>query len=92
MIARATLTLIWYGSMMEQEITLTQVCLRCSVKIGDLVKLCEIGYPQYVGLLGILVRCGSSPAPSTPWVVMINGKLHTFYINEDDMEAINESR
>jgi hypothetical protein len=64
------------------------------VKVGDLVKLCEIGYPQYVGLLGILVRggVGIGSAPSTPWVVMINGKLHTFYINEDDMEAINESR
>ena len=62
------------------------------MKTGDLVKLCPVNYPQYAGKTGVLVGYGTHPAPATPWEVMINGKVHSFYIYACDMELANESR
>ena len=62
------------------------------MKVGDLVRLCELSYPQYRGKVGILVRWLTSPAPSTPWEVVINGKSHPYVVYQADMEVINESR
>jgi|TARA_B100001123_G_C14737877_1_gene799721 hypothetical protein len=58
------------------------------MKVGDLVKLCKIGYPQYSGMVGVLIRYGTNPASSTPWAVMINGKIHSYYIHQADMELV----
>ncbi len=62
------------------------------MKVGDLVKLNEVSYPQYKGKVGVLVDFGTMPSASTPWIVMINGKLHTFFVKEYDMELVDESR
>ena len=62
------------------------------MKVGDLVKLNETSYPQYKGKVGVLVDFGTMPSASTPWIVMINGKPHTFFVKERDMELVDESR
>ncbi len=62
------------------------------MKVGDLVKLNEVSYPQYKGKVGVLVDFGTMPSASTPWIVMISGKLHTFFVKEYDMELADESR
>ena len=59
------------------------------MQVGDLVRLCMISYPQYDGKLGILIGSTWSPVA---WKVMINGKLHPYAIQTNDMVVISESR
>ena len=58
------------------------------MRIGDLVRLCDESYPQYRGMLGVLVR-DLSPGQ---WVVAINGRLHPYQVHGASMEIISESR
>jgi len=60
------------------------------MQIGDLIRFDERYYPQYRGFLGVLVRL--APHAVQGWVVMVGGRLHPFYITEDEMEVVNESR
>jgi|TARA_R110002051_G_scaffold281080_1_gene342707 hypothetical protein len=62
------------------------------MKVGDLVKFNAMNYPQYKGMAGVLTRRLNRAASSTPWAVLINGKMHSFHICEEDMEVISESR
>ena len=73
------------------------------MKVGDLVKLNPIDYPQQKGELGVLVSVSPPhPGPRTRttarsrsarfWAVMIAGKIHPYTIAEEDMEVINASQ
>ena len=62
------------------------------MKVGDLVRFNAMNYPQYKGMAGVLTRRLNREASSTPWAVLINGKIHPFHICEEDMEVLNESR
>ena len=74
------------------------------MKIGDLVKLDKIAYPQYRGKLGIIHSewefnhfvpelGGSPPSPEDlKWAVMIDGRIHPYTINSKYIEVINENR
>jgi hypothetical protein len=59
------------------------------MKVGDLIKLKPgLNYPQYTGKTGVLIEsrwCGA-------WIVMIDGKLHSYIIHEEDMAVICENR
>jgi len=59
------------------------------MKVGDLVSLCPVGYPQYKGQVGMLVE----KRYTGRWLVMIGGAsvdvtLHPYVIDELDMEAV----
>jgi hypothetical protein len=54
------------------------------MKVGDLIKLCEIGYPQYKRATGVLVELRYVGR----WIVMINGVLHPYVIDETDMVIV----
>lgn len=59
------------------------------MKVGDLVSLCPVGYPQYKGQVGMLVE----KRYTGRWLVMIGGSnvdctLHPYVIDELDMEAV----
>ena len=58
------------------------------MRIGDLVRLCEESYPQYRGMLGVLVR---DLAPGQ-WMVVINGRVHPYQVHFASMEVISENR
>lgn len=68
------------------------------MKVGDLVKLNPIDYPQQKGELGVLIKAvstadwASRPRPAACWAVMIAGKIHPYTIAEEDMEVINASQ
>ena len=68
------------------------------MKIGDLVKLDKIAYPQYRGKLGIIHseweynRHALGTAESLKWAVMIDGRIHPYTINSKYIEVINENR
>ncbi|MAI58229.1 MAG: hypothetical protein CML56_04515 [Rhodobacteraceae bacterium] len=61
------------------------------MKTGDLVKVDGYLYPRLKGKIGMLVE----KAPlrfNVQWIVSIAGRPHPFYIGEEDMEVISESR
>jgi hypothetical protein len=61
------------------------------VKPGDLVKVDGYLYPRLKDKVGMLVE----KAPrriDVQWIVSISGRLHPYYIGEQDMELVNESR
>ena len=58
------------------------------MRVGDLVKLEDVGYPQYRGKLGVLVERRYTGR----WIVMIGSVLHPYVVDETDMELINENR
>ena len=76
------------------------------MKQGDLVRLLEISFPQYKGMLGIL---GDIPpdGPNRPpgvsytnpcpegrgrWIVFIDNRWHPFIVDESCLELVNEAR
>ncbi len=59
---------------------------------GDLVRLDSGSYPQYAGLTGVLIDYGVHASSSIPWQVMIDGRLHPFYVNQNEMELVSENR
>jgi len=74
---------------------------RLLVKIGDLVKLDKIAYPQYRGKLGIIhsewefnhfADVQVTGPEDLKWAVMIDGRIHPYTINGKYIEVINENR
>jgi hypothetical protein len=63
------------------------------MKIGDLVKLCEEGYPQFKGDVGVLIKQDQHRFPLTVrgwWLLVLRGKI--IQIHEERLEVINEDR
>lgn len=61
------------------------------MKPGDLVKVDGYLYPRLKGCVGMLVE----KAPrriDVQWIVSISGRLHPYYIGEQDMELVNGGR
>lgn len=64
-------------------------------KVGDLITLDRIAYPQYSGYFGTIIKAGPwcrDQPPSwvkgnvrPPYQVLINGRLHPYAIYERDM-------
>ncbi len=54
------------------------------MKVGDLVKLCPEGYPRYKDFTGVLIEQRFTGR----WIVMVNGRFHSFVIDEADMELV----
>jgi len=55
------------------------------MKVGDIVKFHEKVLPKLKGKVGLLIEMvsgGYSGLPSTPWVIMIDGKIHPYGIQE----------
>ena len=59
------------------------------MKPGDLVKVDDHLYPRLKGLVGMLVE-RAPPRIDVQWIISIAGRLHPFYIGEEDMEVVNE--
>jgi len=53
------------------------------MKVGDLVELCNVNYPQHKGEFGVLVELRYTGR----WIVMIGGVLHPYVVDETDMVA-----
>ena len=65
------------------------------MKQGDLVKLNELRFPQYKGMLGVLgvKRLWASASPDhMRWIVFIDNKWHPYIVDEWNMELVNEAR
>lgn len=61
------------------------------MKSGDLVKVDGYLYPRLKDKVGMLVE----KAPrriDVQWIVSISGRLHPYYIGEQDMELVNGNR
>lgn len=61
------------------------------MQIGDLVRLDEWQYPQYKGALGV-VTGSRDHALERRWKVYIKGRLHPYFVDENALEVVNESR
>ncbi len=59
------------------------------MKVGDLVRLDPELYVREKGYVGLLLHL--TPVAGK-WMVMIKDRVHPYYIDEEDMEVINESR
>lgn len=61
------------------------------MKVGDLVRLCEEGYPQFRGDVGILMY-EDVPVSTIRgwWLLMLRGKI--IQAHQDYMKVVNESR
>ena len=57
------------------------------MQVGDLVQIDGYLYPQYKDKLGVIVESFRNG-----WIVMIDGRLHPYKIDEEDMEVHDESR
>jgi len=60
------------------------------MKVGDLVKLNEEYYPEYKGLFGMLTekKAASGPGLAPMWQVMVDGRIHSFYVPSEDLEVV----
>ncbi len=54
------------------------------MKRGDLVKFCPEAYPRYKETTGMLIKKQFDKR----WVVMVDGRIHSFVIDESDMELV----
>jgi hypothetical protein len=66
------------------------------MKVGDLVKLNPEFYPREENHVGVLIEKRAAKrwnGKSTyKWVVMIKDRIHPYYIEQEDMELVDESR
>lgn len=61
------------------------------MKTGDLVRLDPEIYVREKGCVGqVLERAPTHFGEK--WIVMIKGRVHPYYISEEDMEIVSESR
>jgi len=60
------------------------------VKVGDLVLLNELRYPEHKGKAAIIVS--ASGVLSERWCVVINGQVLEHFVHSNDMRVLNESR
>jgi len=63
------------------------------MKVGDLVKFSEEHYPEYKGLFGLLTEDRADRTAWTQdrgpmWQVMVNGRIHPFYIASADITVV----
>lgn len=62
------------------------------MKTGDLVKLCVISYPQYIGMCGIInIKAPGQFHPGGPIRVFINNRWHPYGVSSWNLEVISES-
>lgn len=61
------------------------------MKTGDLVKLDPEIYVREKGYVGQVLERAPTHFGER-WIVMIKGRVHPYYINEEDMEIVSESR
>lgn len=61
------------------------------MKTGDLVKLCVISYPQYIGMCGIIDIKGPDLSGGYTLRVFINNRWHPYGVSLWDLEVISES-
>lgn len=61
------------------------------MKTGDLVKLCVISYPQYIGMCGIIDIKAPDLSGYTRIRVFINNRWHPYGVSSRDLEVISES-
>ena len=61
------------------------------MKVGDLVRLDPELYVREKGCVGQVIERAPTSLEKK-WIVLIKGRVHPYYIVEDDMEVINESR
>ena len=61
------------------------------MKVGDLIRLDPELYVREKGCVGQVIERAPT-SPFTLWIVLIKGRVHPYYIAEDDMEVISESR
>lgn len=64
-------------------------------KVGDLITLDRVSYPQYSGYFGTIIKAGPSWLAmkgnvTPPYQVLINGRLHPYAIYERDMTKETE--
>lgn len=57
-----------------------------NIKVGDMVKINEHDYPQYKGKIGVVLS--SSSALPQRWCVIVDGKIHPFFIHSDSLTVI----
>jgi len=70
---------MWYNRSIRSKV----------MKVGDLVRLDPELYRREKGYVGLLLHL----TPVTgKWMVMIKDRVHPYYIDEEDMEVVNESR
>ena len=62
------------------------------MKVGDMVKLNPEFYVREKNYTGILVEKAESTRLRShkKWIVMIRGRIHPYFIDQTDMEVINE--
>ena len=61
------------------------------MKVGDIVKLNEVFYPEYKGSCGVLAeKKAASGLNRDPvgWKVFIQNRMHSFYVPSQDIEVI----
>ena len=58
------------------------------MKVGDLVKFSEYYYSEYKGKIGMLVGSGHQGYQSPAWKVMVDGRIHPFYVLSEDLEVV----
>ncbi len=61
------------------------------MKVGDLVRLDPELYVREKGYVGQVIERAPTSLEKK-WIVLIKGRVHPYYIVEDDMEMISESR
>jgi len=66
------------------------------MKPGDMIKLNPEFYPREENYVGVLIEKHAgrkwNGKTISKWVVMIKDRIHPYYIDQDDMEIVNESR
>jgi hypothetical protein len=57
------------------------------MKVGDLVKLNDVDYPQYRGKVALIIEV----RPSDRFVVSVGDKIQPYFVYKDSIEVLNES-
>ncbi len=54
---------------------------------GTMVSLCPDLYGRFAGQVGVLVEMAPKRR-GIQWIVMIGGRVHPYYIDEEDMSLV----
>ena len=58
------------------------------MKVGDLIKLNDVDYPQYRDKVALIVEVRHSDR----FVVSVGDKIHPYFVYKNSIEVLNESR
>jgi|10_taG_2_1085330.scaffolds.fasta_scaffold39763_5 hypothetical protein len=58
------------------------------MKVGDLVKLNDVDYPQFRDKVALIVEVRLSDR----FVVSVGDKIHPYFVHKNSIEVLNESR